>query len=57
MIPKYCQILVLTITINQSNLSHNFIWLQNYTPTNFIENVPLGTKGTKKKKILGRIFF
>ena len=56
MIPKYCQILVLTITINQSNLSHNFIWLQNYTPTNFIENVPLGTKGTKFRKILGRIF-
>ena len=53
----YCQILLLTITINQSNLSHNFIWLQNYTPTNFIENVPLGTKGTKFKKILGRIFF
>ena len=41
-------------------LCHNFIWLLNYTPINFIENVPLEVKqtfGTKFKKILGRIFF
>ena len=41
-ISKYCQTLVLTIIISQTISSPNFIWLLNYTPINFIENVPLG---------------
>ena len=39
---------------------HNFIWLLNYIPINFTENMPLKVKGsfdTKFKKILDRIFF
>ena len=49
-IHKYCQTLVWTIIIYQTNLCHNFIWLLSYTPINFIENVLLGAKdsfGTK----------
>ena len=41
-------------------LCHNFIWLLNYIPISFIENVLLGAKDsfcTKLKKVLGRIFF
>ena len=58
MIPKYCQTLVLTISIYQANsMSQLHLASELYS---FIENVPLGAKdssGTKLKKILGRIFF
>ena len=58
MIPKYCQTLVLTISIYQANsMSQLHLASELYS---FIENVPLGAKdssGTKLEKILGRIFF
>ena len=39
-IPKYCQTLVLAIIIYKVILCPNCIWLLNYTPITFIENVP-----------------
>ena len=60
-IPKYCQTLALTTIIYQTRPILSPIWLLNYTPINFIENVLLGAKdsfGTKfLKKISGRILF
>ena len=59
-IPKYFQILVLTIIIYQTNSIPQLHLLLNYATTDFIENVPLG-QGTflalNFKKVLGRIFF
>ena len=50
-IPKYCQTLVSTIIIYHANSQcHNFIWLLNYTPINFIENVPLAETGSFDSK-------
>ena len=58
-IPKYCQTLALTIIIYQ--IPSKFIWLLNYIPMNFIENLALPAKDSFDskflKEILGRIFF